>query len=446
MKTKSYDHALNEFRNVLNRSSSITDVKEIIEDRDVVLTRYGQIFSLENVSILKEDDFRSFLYFENNRHWTSLYRHVNALTADMNDLRNTLEILLNPTDSLANRFDDALNQIKGLGKGLASAILLVSSPKDYGVWNNTSEGALRELGLWREYVRGRTHGQKYENLNALLLSLSDDLDIDLWTLDALMWGVLGEKEESKEHKTYETAKPEKRVVKESYSFFDSVEHPILKTRLSRLASAPLDTIIREAGVIFESTLRAAGNISSNQFGVKMVDELLEPGGKLVFSSHGGEQQGIQYLFRGAMQFIRNPPMHKIIDYPESVAKQYIRLIDSLLLLLDQATHVEEVTVDDIRKMLQRAKISQNHRELFRVIYQSGETGIVFSRLTKAMKMTSQQLSGVLGSLGRRINQTNRLKDKGGILIVFDIFETKDDEWLYIMRPVLRKALEAEKLV
>lgn len=128
----------------------------------------------------------------------------------------------------------------------------------------------------------------------------------------------------------------KNVTRKGYSFFDDVEHPILKERLSRLANAPLDTIIREAGVIFESSLRAAGNVSSGQIGVKLVDELLEPGGKLVFSSHGGEQQGVQYLFRGAMQFIRNPPMHKIIDYPESVAKQYIRLIDALLLLLDQA--------------------------------------------------------------------------------------------------------------
>jgi hypothetical protein len=133
------------------------------------------------------------------------------------------------------------------------------------------------------------------------------------------------------------SRTKRKVVREGFSFFDDVEHPVLKARLSRLSNAPLDTIIREAGVIFESSLRAAGNVSSRQIGVKLVDELLEPGGKLVFSSHGGEQQGVQYLFRGAMQFIRNPPMHKIIDYPESVARQYLRLIDSLLLLLNQAT-------------------------------------------------------------------------------------------------------------
>ena len=73
----------------------------------------------------------------------------------------------------------------------------------------------------------------------------------------------------------------------------------------------------------------------------MVEDLLKPGGKLVFSSYKAEQQGVQYLFQGAMKFIRNPPMHKIIDYPESVAKQYIRLIDVLLLILDQATQVDE---------------------------------------------------------------------------------------------------------
>jgi hypothetical protein len=238
----------------------------------------------------------------------------------------------------------------------------------------------------------------------------------------------------------------RKVAREGYSFFNSVEHPILKERLSRLSNAPLDTIIREAGVIFESSLRSAGNLNSGQFGVRLVDELLEPGGKLVFSSHGGEQQGIQYLFRGAMQFIRNPPMHKIIDYPESVAKQYIRLIDALLLLLDQATHVEEVTVDDIRVMLRRKRIAPGQLDLYRALYEAGSKGLVSNDLALAINKTPQQLSGVLGALGRRINQTKRLEDKGGTLIVFEVTETNDGGWLYVMRPVLRKALELEGIV
>ena len=298
------------------------------------------------------------------------------------------------------------------------------------------------MDIWRDFVRGRTKGQQYENLNSLLVSLSKDIGVDLWTLDALMWGIVSQKKEEEQV----SVKPVQKTIQETYSFFDDVQHPALKKRLLKLSSAPLDTVIREAGVIFESSLRSAGNIDSGNVGVRLVDELLAPGGKLVFSSHEGEQKGIQFLFRGAMQFIRNPPMHKIIDYPENVAKQYLRLIDSLLLLLDQATHVEEVSVDDLKRMLRRRRVAQGQLDLYRVLYNAGNDGLASGDLARALKRTPQQLSGVLGALGRRINQTDGLQDKGGIAVVFDITEAKDDEWLYVMRPVLRKALEDEEII
>ena len=442
MSSKKYDYALEKLRNVLAQVNSSIDIREVVESRDIVLSRYSSIFNLKNVNTVSEEDFRSFLYFENNRHWSGLYRHVNSLTADMGVLRDTLAILLDPSPQLATRFDQALGQIKGFGKGLATAILLVSSPKEYGVWNNTSEDALKKMDIWRDFVRGRTKGQQYENLNSLLVSLSKDIGVDLWTLDALMWGIVSQKKE--EEKV--SVKPIQKAIQETYSFFDDVQHPVLKKRLLKLSSAPLDTVIREAGVIFESSLRSAGNIDSGNVGVRLVDELLAPGGKLVFSSHEGEQKGIQFLFRGAMQFIRNPPMHKIIDYPENVAKQYLRLIDSLLLLLDQATHVEEVSVDDLKRMLRRRRVAQGQLDLYRVLYNAGNDGLASGDLARALKRTPQQLSGVLGALGRRINQTDGLQDKGGIAVVFDITEAKDDEWLYVMRPVLRKALEDEEII
>ena len=42
------------------------------------------------------------------------------------------------------------------------------------------------------------------------------------------------------------------------------------------------------------------------------------------------------LYRGAMQFIRNPPMHKLVEYKEETARLLLRLIDSLLQLLSEA--------------------------------------------------------------------------------------------------------------
>ena len=42
--------------------------------KDDVLAQYQPIFSLEHISALTEEDYRSFLMFRNNKHWRSLQR------------------------------------------------------------------------------------------------------------------------------------------------------------------------------------------------------------------------------------------------------------------------------------------------------------------------------------------------------------------------------------
>jgi len=125
-------------------------------------------------------------------------------------------------------------------------------------------------------------------------------------------------------------------LRESSSALGEISDEILRKRIGALLESPLDTMIREAGVVLEDRLRAVGEAGSDLEGVRLVDALLIPEkGKLVFSSHPGEQEGVRMLYRGAMQFIRNPPMHKLIEYPEDTARLLIRLIDSLLQLLSE---------------------------------------------------------------------------------------------------------------
>ncbi|RMD59354.1 DUF91 domain-containing protein, partial [Candidatus Parcubacteria bacterium] len=95
---------------------------------------------------------------------------------------------------LAHRFDDALTRIRGLGKALASAILLVVYPDRYGVWNSTSESGLKILDLWPQFERGISVGQKYALLNDLFHRLTEALNIDLWTLDWLWWELVQQEE------------------------------------------------------------------------------------------------------------------------------------------------------------------------------------------------------------------------------------------------------------
>ena len=98
--------------------------------------------------------------------------------------------------------------------------------------------------------------------------------------------------------------------------------------------------IRRAGVVIEERLRKTigGEGQGNfKFGVDLVDYALLPvTGQIIISENPAEQDGVHKLFRGAVQFVRNPPSHKKMLYSEIEAVKAIGLIDYLLLLLGQA--------------------------------------------------------------------------------------------------------------
>lgn len=125
------------------------ELQSIIDARDEVLACYQPVFSREHIPNLTQEEFSSFLYFDNNKHWTGLYRHVGKLTAAMKALRHALKILLEESRPIDQRFSELVgsSMVKGLGKALATAILLVAYPDRYGVWNNASEAALKQLGI-----------------------------------------------------------------------------------------------------------------------------------------------------------------------------------------------------------------------------------------------------------------------------------------------------------
>ncbi|WP_287371552.1 endonuclease NucS domain-containing protein [Oceanithermus sp.] len=163
--------------------------------REQVFADYKPLFSLDNLNNFDVEKFKSFLYFENNQHWTGLNRQVSRLLASKEKLIHALSILLDENRPLAPRFDEALGSLKGFGKGLASAILLVAYPDKYGVWNNTSESAMKLLGIWPTFKRGMSLGQKYEEINKVIVDTANQLEVDTWTLDGLWWLVLERSEE-----------------------------------------------------------------------------------------------------------------------------------------------------------------------------------------------------------------------------------------------------------
>lgn len=232
------------------------------------------------------------------------------------------------------------------------------------------------------------------------------------------------------------------------TFRDEVFDEELKERLARLGDPPLDTIIREAGVVLEHRLRSVGGIDRNLYGARLVDSVVGENGVLIFSSNPREQEGVKMLYRGAMQFIRNPPMHNLIEYKEITARLYVRLIDTLLQFLTelQPRHRDEISVDSIRLMLTRRPLTNNLSVLLNNLYAVGEEFVSASDLVAMLNINKLQFSGVLGSLGQRVNTTQGLEGKGGINVVLEVEPSSRNEWMYRMRPILRKALELENLV
>lgn len=163
---------------------------EIVGTREEVFARYRPIFCPEYIPAITHEEFTSFLYFENNRHWSGLYRQGLGAASDMPKLRISLGILLDETRPIRERFPEALGLVKGLGKAIATGILTVAYPDRYGVWNNTSEAAMREAGIFPTFDRGDGLGGRYERINNLLGRVAAELEIDLWTLDALWWYIL----------------------------------------------------------------------------------------------------------------------------------------------------------------------------------------------------------------------------------------------------------------
>lgn len=82
---------------------------------------------------MSKDEFTSFLYFENNHHWSGLHRKGLQAAADMSTLRKALGVLLDESKPIHERFPVALNIVGGFGKATATGILTVAYPAVYGV-------------------------------------------------------------------------------------------------------------------------------------------------------------------------------------------------------------------------------------------------------------------------------------------------------------------------
>lgn len=188
----SYERALERLQTALLQTRADPELEASLEAGAEVLGEFQPIFSRDHLPELSVHEFHAFLLIENNRRWSGLHRLSPKITADMEQLRAALDLLLYGEGGIAGRLSQATAMVPGMGRAIATALLLIVYPERYGVWNTTSEGALKRLGLWPNFQRGTSLGEKYVEINIRMNHLAEQLDVDLWTLDAIWWTIEAE--------------------------------------------------------------------------------------------------------------------------------------------------------------------------------------------------------------------------------------------------------------
>ncbi|WP_197058981.1 hypothetical protein [Paracoccus sanguinis] len=159
---------------------------DLVSAKEAAVTaRFGRLF--RNPDFLSKQDYLDFLKIDHNQHWSNLHRLGWQPSENMRNLRLQLRTAMDPNRSLAERIDEALENLPGVNIGTLSPMLLVAFPQMYGVMNALCQRKLQDLSLWPTFPRGTTTGQKYEIVNEILNDIAKTNGLTLWAVDTLWW-------------------------------------------------------------------------------------------------------------------------------------------------------------------------------------------------------------------------------------------------------------------
>ncbi len=156
---------------------------DLFASKDRVLSKFQEKFSHDKLLNLPIEEFYNFLHFRNNHHWTLLDMQTKNLKTNEGELRKALLALTDSSLDIEDRID-SMPEVRGLGNGIYSPFLLVSSGLQYGVWNAKSEKFLKKYNLLPQ-MKKTPEGPYYSEFNRVLRELSKRAGVDLWALDAL---------------------------------------------------------------------------------------------------------------------------------------------------------------------------------------------------------------------------------------------------------------------
>jgi hypothetical protein len=99
--------------------------------------------------------------------FNAIYR--DRIVREMAAFRHTLMFLLDESVPVEQRVNEVLetngrHRLPGIGKGLATSLLMDLDPSKYATWNNKTEMGLEALGRMPEFERGNSWGQRYKKV------------------------------------------------------------------------------------------------------------------------------------------------------------------------------------------------------------------------------------------------------------------------------------------
>jgi len=95
---------------------------------------------------------------------------------------------------------------------------------------------------------------------------------------------------------------------------------------------PYRNSIREALLTLETKIQNGLGLDSSYYGMKLIKEMKQQG---VFKRKiPSEEQGLYFLFAGAIGWLRNPASHKKIQYAKEDALKIVLFTDHLMKLFD----------------------------------------------------------------------------------------------------------------
>ena len=95
---------------------------------------------------------------------------------------------------------------------------------------------------------------------------------------------------------------------------------------------PYRNAVKEALLTLEERMRTKLNVDESIHGVDLVSEAQKQ--EIFNRNNKGEQEGLQLLYRGAFQWLRNPPGHRKIEYSKEDAVKIVLFSDYLIRLFD----------------------------------------------------------------------------------------------------------------